>query len=323
MSIIQYIFHNYDSYTLSFTIRVLNMLRGPLFIMIAASLWAIDALIRTPLTQHLSPVSIVFWEHVIGLFVLSPFLIPVLKKLPSLRSVDWGWFVLLSLVSSVGGTILFTQALSSSFASGDFITPLLLQKLQPLIVISLSWLLLKERIHKQFLLFALLALIGGYLMSFGLFVPSFSFAGKELVVLFSLSAASCWALGTIISKTVLQRFTVIESTSIRFILTIPLTFLISFIISSPVTGISSSVDLGRFFFIALTTGTAALGIYYVGLKKTPAHIATIAELMFPLVSILIGITALNPYGAAQTLSLPQLIGIVLLLIGVVKSTRTS
>ncbi len=292
-------------------------------IMIAASLWAIDALIRTPLTQSLSPISIVFWEHVIGLFVLSPFLASNIRKFFSLKARDWSWFFLLALVSSVGGTVLFTQALSTSFASGDFITPLLLQKLQPLIVITLSWLLLKERITQNFLVSAAIALLGGYLMSFGLLIPQFNLAGKELVVLLSLGAATCWAVGTIVSKTVLKKYTVMESTIIRFVLAIPLAFLVGNILSQPVSGIGSTVELGRFFLIALTTGAAALGIYYVGLKRTPAHVATIAELMFPLVSILIGITSLNPYGAPQTLTLPQIIGIALLLIGVVKSTRIS
>lgn len=292
-------------------------------IMFAASLWAIDALIRTPLTQSLSPISIVFWEHVIGLFVLSPLIVKSIRTIRTISLSDWSWFTLLALVSSVGGTVLFTQALSSSFASGDFITPLLLQKLQPLIVIVLSWLLLKETISMRFLLYALLALFGGYIMSFGLMIPEFSLQGKELVVLLSLGAASCWATGTIISKTVLKKHPVILSTILRFTLAIPLALVVGALLNQPVSYTLAAADVFRLLTIALTTGAVALAIYYVGLKRTPAHIATIAELMFPLVSIIIGITTLNPYGAPQTITFVQAIGILLLLIGVFKSSTQS
>jgi drug/metabolite transporter, DME family len=294
---------------------------GAVFVMIAASLWAVDALIRTPLTQSLGPLTIVFWEHVIGLFVLSPWIVGTLHRLRSIRMVDWLWFGLLTLVSSVGGTVLFTQALSTSFASGDFITPLLLQKLQPLIVIGLSAVLLKERIGKQFFWYAIIACVGGYLMSFGLHLPAFSFAGKEIVVVYALGAASCWALGTILSKTVLSSYRVQDSIVIRFALAIPLAFLVSLGISQPLQIPMQNAEWMRFFLIALTTGALALVIYYIGLKKTPAHQATIAELIFPFVSVLIGITALNPYGQPQQLTIWQWIGIVLLLIGVFKSTQ--
>lgn len=293
---------------------------GSVLIMIAAGLWAVDALIRTPLTQTLTPISIVFWEHVVGLFVLSPFVWHAVKTFRTLRSKDWLWFAVLALVSSVGGTVLFTQALSSSFSTGDFITPLLLQKLQPLLVIGLSFVFLKEQLTKRFLLYAALAIAGGYMMSFGFTLPVFSLAGKELVVLLSLGAAACWASGTIISKTVLKTVTPRDSLILRFLLAIPIAFVTAQLLQTPIQTAIQPGDWLRFFLIALTTGTAALFIYYVGLKKTPAHVATIAELIFPFISVLIGITSLNPYGQAQILTLPQVIGIALLVFGVFKST---
>jgi drug/metabolite transporter (DMT)-like permease len=45
----------------------------------------------------------------------------------------------------------------------------------------------------------------------------------------------------------------------------------------------------RYVIIALSTGMVALLLYYRGLKVTPVRIATILELTFPLVAILIDV----------------------------------
>lgn len=282
--------------------------------MIAASLWAIDALIRTPLTKTMPSASIVLYEHVIGLVVLSPVLFRSFSVILTLSKKTWIQVLLLSLVSSVGGTVLFTQALASSFATGDFITPLLLQKLQPIIVIVLAAIVLKEKLDKKFLLWAPLALLGSYLMSFGLTKPQLTFAGKELVVILSLGAALCWGTGTILSKALLSHYTYKQMTFLRFLAAIPLAFIVAVSLGQfMLPGLLTFDHVVRLTIISLSTGAVALLIYYAGLAKTNAHIATIAELMFPMVSILIGVTWLNPYGAPQTLSLIQITGIVLLL----------
>ena len=287
--------------------------RGPFTVMVASSLWAVDALIRTPLTKAIPSASIVLYEHVIGLLVFSPSFI---RSLPILRTVSgktWVHVLTLSLVSSVGGTVLFTQALAVSFATGDFITPLLLQKLQPLLVIMLAVLLLKEKLQKEFLLWAPVALVGSYLISFGLTVPKLQFAGKEMVVVLSLGAAACWGSGTILSKLLLRRYSARDATFLRFIAAVPLALLVALALQQYYPPTILTVDhIIRFVIISLSTGAAALLLYYAGLAKTKAHVATVAELMFPLISVLIGVTKLNPYGAPQTLSAPQIIGIFML-----------
>lgn len=292
---------------------------GPFIIMFAATLWAVDALIRTPLTKSIPAASIVLYEHVIGIFVLSPLFVRSLPVLKSLSIKVWARVFFLSLVSSVAGTLLFTQALASSFATYDFITPLLLQKLQPIIVVLLAALFLKEKLHKQFFFWAPVALLGSYLVSFGTSVPHLSFAGKELVVLLSLGAAACWGSGTILSKLLLREYSSRDATFLRFLAAIPIAFVIASILGQyiPPSQLTSG-NLLRFVIIGLSTGAVGVLLYYAGLTKTKAHIATFAELTFPAVSVLIGITSLNPYGAPQTLSAAQIIGILLLIGAVLK-----
>ena len=287
---------------------------GPLLIMIAAALWALDGLLRTQLTLSIPAVWIVFIEHVVGLVLLSPLLVRHKHTIKQLQLADWLQLLLLAAVSSVLGTILFTTALASSFAVGDFATPILLQKLQPIFVIILAAIVLKERLSFRFLALVPVALAGSYLISFGAEAVPFGLEGKMLVYVLAVSAALAWGSGTILSKRVLRTLPFALATALRFLLAVPVSLAAALYLAPDfaVTSLSGS-DVLRFVIIAFTTGAGAILIYYRGLKQTPARVATIAELVFPVVTILIAITSLNPYGAPQILSIANGIGIVVLL----------
>jgi len=72
-----------------------------------------------------------------------------------------------------------------------------------------------------------------------------------------------------------------------------------------------------FVMIGLVTGAGALLIYYRGLVRTPAHIATLCELTFPIVTFLVALSAFNPYGAPEPFDAWRFAGMVILLGGIV------
>lgn len=291
---------------------------GPILIMIAASLWALDALIRTGLTTSIPSASIVFLEHVFGFAVLIPVFIKSISAFRQLKRNDWYSAITLALVSGVGGTVLFTQALGKSFATGDFVTPILLQKTQPIFVTMLAALFLKERLTLKFLVLVPLALIGSYMVSFGVDPVRLQLVGKELVVLLSLGASLAWGSGTILSKNLLKKLTFPQAASLRFLLTIPIAFVVSFLLNQTYNPLLLTFSqVWRFILIAFATGAGAILIYYRGLKETQAKVSTFAELSFPIVSILIAVTPLNPYGAPQMLTVPNILGIVILLASII------
>lgn len=291
---------------------------APVFIMLAASLWAIDALFRTQLTFTIPPASIVFFEHLLGFLILSPLFFRNLQKIKKLTTKDWINFLAMTIVSSTLGTILFTEALGRSFAQNDFVSPILLQKMQPIFVIGLSAIFLKEKVTWRFLGLALMAFIGSYMISFGTSTVHVGLQGKELVYLLALGASLCWGIGTILSKNALKKLNFPEATSLRFLLAIPVAYIFAVVLGQTYNFAQLQWEqIWRFIVIAAVTGGAgALIIYYRGLKYTEAKISTIAELMFPIVSIIIAITALNPYGAPQKLSLANIFGIAILLISI-------
>lgn len=292
---------------------------GPYLIMVAASLWAVDALFRTQLTASIPSSAIVFIEHTIGFLILSPIFFKNWDAIKKLSSQEWLNFIALTVVSSVLGTILFTQALSKSFAEFDFVTPILLQKLQPVFVIILSAIFLKEKITGRFMIFAALALIGSYMMTFGTAIVQLTLQGKELVFVLALGAALCWGSGTIMSKRALKTLNFPAATAMRFLLAIPISLIFMFFLNQTYNPLQLGFnELWRFLIIASVTGGAgAIFLYYKGLQNTDAKVSTFAELMLPVVSLLIALTSLNPYGEPQKLTVANALGIVILITSII------
>jgi drug/metabolite transporter (DMT)-like permease len=288
--------------------------------MIAASLWAVDALLRGSLVQTMPPAAIVFYEHFIGFIILIPLFIRYLPKFKQLTSRDWGVLVGLTVVSSALGSLLFTEALKRSFTLSDFATPILLLKLQPIFVIVLAWVFLKEKLTTRFLLLVPVALFGSYLISFGWHKVPLTLTNHAVVYLLSIGATFAWGTGTILSKAVLKKLSFSEATVIRYALAVPVTAI--FVLGLKQNYSVSQIELGQIFrlvIIAFTTGAAAIFVYYKGLQRTEAKVSTIAELMYPIISILIAITALNPFSnVPQVLSRANVIGIVILLAAILK-----
>lgn len=290
--------------------------------MAAAALWALDGLFRTQLTYSIPTTSIIFFEHVLGFIILSPIIIKNFRWIKAIKIGTWKMILLMTLVSTVLGTLFFTEALARSFAYNDYITPILLQKLQPIFVIIMSAIFLKEKLSIRFLFLAATALVGSYLISFGTSPISLSLDGKEMIYLLAIGAAFCWGTGTILSKKVLDKVDFPLATALRFLLAIPISFVFVLVLkqSYDFTQIASG-DFIRFLIIAgITGGAGALFLYYWGLQNTQAKISTFAELTFPIVSILIAITPLNPYGSPQQISGPNIVGILLLIASILLIT---
>jgi len=296
---------------------------APYFIMAAAALWALDGLFRTQLTYSIPTTAIIFFEHLLGFIILSPIIIKNFRWIKAIKTDTWKALLLMTLVSTVLGTLFFTEALARSFAYNDFVTPILLQKLQPVFVVIMSAIFLKERLSMQFLLLAVAALVGSYLISFGTMPVSLTLDGKELIYLLAIGAAFCWGTGTILSKKVLDSIDFPIATALRFLLAIPISLAFMFLLkqSYDFTQIATG-DFVRFLIIAgITGGAGAIFLYYWGLQNTQAKISTFAELTFPVVTILIAVTPLNPYGSPQQMTGANMVGIVILVLSIILISR--
>jgi len=261
-------------------------LSGPLLIIIAALLWAFDGLIRQHL-YTLPPITIIFFEHLIGLVILSPFVFKYVKT-AVIEKRDWWLMVLVAVLSGLLGTLWFTSALGKvHFISLSVV--FLLQKLQPIFAITTAVIFLKEKFEREYLIWAPVALISAYFVTFPNGVVNLETGeGTLLAGIYALGAAFAWGSSTTFSKMLLGRVRAEVSTFYRFLFTLvvalPLLFIfgLSSSLSEP-----TSTQFMWLVLIALSTGMVALLIYYKGLAKTPVHITTILELTFPFIAIML------------------------------------
>lgn len=264
-----------------------NILKiGPALIITAAILWALDGVIRRSLFS-LPPIIIVFYEHLIGAAILIPF---VWKKLITVRLSKQEIFLLavIATLSGVLGTLWFTTALLQvNFI--PFSVVFLLQKLQPIFAITSAIIFLREPLKKNYIIWALLAAAAAYFVTFPGGVVNFETgAGTAIAALYALGAAFAWGTSTTFSKMALTKYDSNVVTALRFIFTtiIAIPFIVILGALPQVFAPDFSQFL-RFGFIALSTGMVALLIYYRGLKQTPVRVATILELTFPVLAIIV------------------------------------
>lgn len=283
-----------------------NYRTGPWLIALASFLWAIDAPFRKFLTGDLSSTTIVFMEHVLIALVVLVWLWPHLKEIKKLN-----WRGLLALIFvSLGGSALATIFFTQSFHYLNPSVAILLQKVQPLIAILLAVVFLKEKLSKQFWLWAAIALVGAYVVTFpDLSVSGFSLDGGSLGVLLALAAAFFWGGSTVMGRYLLQDLSFKATTALRFLSALIFLFIIQLYYGrlNEIT-LASGKDWLFVFIIAILAGLTSLFIYYRGLKFTTASVATIAELTFPMAAVVINWIFLD-----ATLTWVQLLGSAVLL----------
>jgi len=306
---------------------------GAIAIIFAASLWGLDGVVLRPSLYHLDVPVVVFTEHFIAFFFMMIFVVFGLvlsksylkkdfKEFRTLKSKDWLSFFWIALFGGAIGTMAITKALFHvNFEHLSAI--IILQKLQPLFAICLAIIILKERPRKIFYLWALLALFGSYLITFGFHAPVF--AGNKLFIasLLSLLAAFSWGSSTVFGKRVVNIVNFRTATYIRFGLTsLVMLAIIAFYTLATGTNHFAGFDaitakeLVVILIIAFTTGGTAIFIYYYGLKRTTASRATIYELGFPVTAV-----ALDYVVHGNIMSLGQWLGAMLIIGSMIKITQ--
>ncbi|MBI2627655.1 DMT family transporter [Candidatus Nomurabacteria bacterium] len=288
---------------------------GPIFILIAATLWAFDGLIRQHL-YSLPPITIIFFEHLFGLIILSPFVYKYFSQ-TKLSKRDWWLVILISILSGLFGTLWFTTALGKvHFISISVV--FLLQKLQPIFAIITARIFLKEKMDGRYIKWAVLAIIAAYFVTFKNGYVNFATGeGTIIAALYALGAAFAWGSSTTFSKMLLGKIDARLSTFYRFLVTTAIVLPILFLSGKgPSLSAPTISQFGWLALIAVSTGMVALLIYYKGLARTPVHISTILELTFPFIAIFLDMIVNH-----TVLSFTQWVAALVLVFGIYKIAR--
>ena len=203
--------------------------------------------------------------------------------------------------ASAVATILFTDALIGHF---DFITPVVIQKIQPLIAVAAAGAILGERPRQRFVFFLVPGLAGFWLVNQA---HPFDPSAKGLVpILEATAAAVLWALGTVLGRYLSRDLEFQHIVTLRFFFGLIASAIALPIMNAP--AYSSGHDSLLIVYLALVTGLLALALYYYGLKRTPAVLSSIAELTYPAIAVIAGI-----YAYSQHLRWTQWIGVAVIL----------
>jgi DME family drug/metabolite transporter len=247
----------------------------------AAALWGTDGLLRKPLADALPAASVVFWEHAIIVALLLPLLPRALRAFGSVSRRQQAALLAIGIGASAVATALFTAA----FRLGDPVTPLVLQKLQPVFAVLAAYALLGERLRAGYFAFAVPALAGAWLLAFR--NPLSVQVAAAQAALLALAAAALWAGGTVLGRMVATTMAPRDVTVLRFAIGLPAAAGVLAVTGAPVAvGWSNALGL---VLLALIPGLLALSLYYVGLRATPAARATLAELAFPVTAAVVGV----------------------------------
>jgi drug/metabolite transporter (DMT)-like permease len=263
-----------------------SIIIGAIAISFAAIMWGLDGVVLTPRLYNLDVGFVVFLLHALPFVLMQPVFYRQYGKLRVFTSRD---LLIIGLVALFGGAIGTLSIVKALFLINfqELSIVVLLQKLQPVFAIALAAILLKERLNKYYLIWASVALLGGYFMTFGFSAPDLETGSKTaLSAFYALLAAFSFGSSTVFSKMILRKYDFKTATFYRYGFTALIMFLYVVILQktdqfSTVTPTNWTI----FLIIAFTTGSGAIFLYYFGLNRVRATVAIICELFFPISTI--------------------------------------
>ena len=263
--------------------------KGALAVAFSAMLWGVDGILLTPQLYNLNTSFVVFLLHLFPFLLMNVFFFREYRHLKTMTRSDLLFFLLVALFGGALGTLAIVKSLFLlNFNNLSVIV--LLQKLQPVFAILLARLILKERVRKNFAIWASLALVASYFMTFGWSLPDFSTNGITTVyaALLSLLAAFSFGSSTVFYKKILGNYSFVTSTFFRYGFT-TLIMLVIVLVGGHLLDFAQVTQRNWLFvaLIGLTTGSGAIFLYYYGLRNVKASISTFLELMYPITAVVL------------------------------------
>ena len=269
---------------------VLSQLRslfGPALVIAGASMWGLETYWRIPLGKKLDSDILVFHEHWMGLVLTLPFL---LLGARGLRTVSRKAVISMlgsGILGSALGTVCFTQALSLLNAS----VANLLLNVQPVISVLVSWAWLRERPLPRFYPWAAVALACGVTMAWS---PDALESPHRLALglLFLAGTAVCWGASTTFGRAAMMEIDFKTGVALRYLIGTVATLVLAALHGDAAGRMRWSVlftgetlrEMAGLLLVAAITPTF---LYFAGLARTKASVATFAEMAQTFASLII------------------------------------
>lgn len=235
-------------------------------------------MLRRPLAQAFSSLLVVCYEHLLLGAALLPACVAIRHEWRRLRFRQWAALVGIAW----GGSALATLAFTEAVRIGNPTTAVLLQKIQPVFTVLLAAPLLGERLRRRHWFYLAAALVGAYLVSFGDRSLAGPFAPvRAAAALLAVAAAALWGCSTVLGRYLTSGLSFVALTALRILTAVPLLLVLVLWKTSAPLPVPNARQFVSLLWMALVPGGLALLLYYLGLRRTPAPLAAIAELCFP------------------------------------------
>ncbi|HLK39485.1 MAG TPA: DMT family transporter [Polyangiaceae bacterium] len=262
-------------------------LLGPSLVVSGASMWGLETLWRVRLNAKFDADVLVFHEHWMGLCLTLPFLLRGAKALRGVSRKALVSMVASGVLGSALGTVSFTAALALLNAS----LANLLLNVQPVVSVLVSWFWLRERPLPRFYPWAAVALVCGATMAWS---PDAADAPRRLALglLCIAATAVCWGASTTFGRAAMIEIDFRTGASLRYLIGTFATFVLAAARGhvgerlrwQALFDPSTLKDMAGLLIVAAITPTF---LYFAGLARTRASVATFAEMAQTFASLII------------------------------------
>lgn len=256
--------------------------------------------------QSFEPATVAFLRFLGAAVLLFPlmWLTETNRSKPTLK--DYGLFAVLGLT----GIALYNICFFIATKHAPVIKSSLFIASNPVLIVLLSGVFLKEKITKNHIIGMVIALIGvTFIITDGHVLSLLQF-GFETIDFVLLGAVICWALYSVVGKVVLKKFTPVESTT--YAVAFGTLFLLPFAIVETTWKDVQHADYATWLAIAhmsIFVTVVSFIMYYYGIKEIGAAKASIFINVMPVSAVLMATIFLHEtftwahgFGAAFVLS---------------------
>lgn len=279
---------------------------------VATSTWGSAFIAGKIAVQSFEPATVAFFRFLGAAILLFPIMWIIEKKPIKPTKKDWFLFAMLGLTGIALYNIFFFLASKHApvIKSSLFIAA------NPVLIILLSVLFLKEKISKNQVIGLILAIIGVSFIITNGDLRIFITMAFEPIDLILLGAVICWALYSVIGKVVLQKFSSIVSTT--YAVGFGTIFLLPFAIYETTLSDLATSTTDAWLAIghmSVFVTVVSFIMYYYGIQQIGAAKSSIFINFMPLSAVVLASIFLD-----EALTIPHLIGAIFVLTGITLST---
>lgn len=142
--------------------RLVNWVWSRPFLLLTftALFWAGNSIVGRAARDVMPPVALAFWRWVLALLVLLPFALPYLRRDWIILRTNWKWMLVLGALGiGTFNTLLYTGLQTTTAVNG-----LLLQSLQPALILTLGALVFAENVRLQQIIGICLSITGALMI---------------------------------------------------------------------------------------------------------------------------------------------------------------